>query len=118
MKKSPFHKQNKKELQPFYTYLRQTEKRRKQEYSRFSEALSESLQIPGDVLAGAASICMTGRHSIHVTNYKSIDEYTKEQIGLSLKGGKICITGRNLSIEYFRKEEIKISGLILSVSFL
>ena len=111
------HKKNKKELQPLYQYLRQTEKRKKQEYEQFLETFSQHLAIPQDVLAGQPVLSMTGTHSLHISNYRSIEEYSTKKIRLSFQKRILCIRGDKLSIEYFRKEEIKIVGNISNISF-
>lgn len=117
MKKTSKHKQNKKELQPLYLYIRQTEKNRRKEYEQFLESASEHLSIPKDVLAGQAIISMTGNHNLRVVNYRGVETYTTEEIKLSLGKKSLLVQGTQLTIEYFRKDEIKIIGNILDISF-
>ena len=117
MRKNSKHKQNKKELNPLYLYIKETEKGRKKEYEKFLEQASESLSIPKDVIAGQPIISMTGNHSIRVCNYLSVAEYTTECISLSLGKKNMLICGNRLLIESLRKEEILIVGNILNISF-
>lgn len=117
MKLSSKHKKHKKELQPFYVYIKETEKNRKKEYEQFLERASSHLAIPKDIIAGQAMISMTGNHGLRVCNYRGIEEYSTEQIKLSLGRKSLVISGSHLLIEYFRKDEIKIVGNILNVSF-
>ncbi len=117
MKKTSKHKQNKKELQPLYLYMRQTEKNRRKDYEQFLESASEHLSIPKDVLAGQAMISMTGNHNLRVANYRAVEEYSTERVKLSLGKKSLVIDGNHLVIEYFRKDEIKIVGNISNVSF-
>ncbi|MBO5351915.1 MAG: YabP/YqfC family sporulation protein [Lachnospiraceae bacterium] len=117
MKKTSKHKQNKKELQPLYLYMRQTEKNRKKEYEQFLESASEHLSIPKDVIAGQAIISMTGNHSLRVANYRAVEEYSTDQVKLSLGRKSLVVTGSHLLMEYFRKDEIKIVGNISNISF-
>lgn len=112
------HKKHKKELQPFYVYIKETEKHRRKDYEQFLEHASEQLSIPKDIIAGQAMISMTGNHCIRVCNYRAIEEYSTEQIKLSLGKKSLVITGSHLLIEYFRKDEIKIVGNIMNISFL
>ena len=111
------HKKNKKELNPFYTYIKETEKKRKKEYEKFLEHFSEGLSIPKDVLAGQPTISMTGNHSIRVCNYRSVSEYSTECICLLLGRKSLKIEGSKLLIETLRKEEIIIVGNIITISF-
>ena len=118
MGKSPSkHKKNKKELQPLYLYMKETEKNRLKEYDYFLEHTSEMLSIPGDVLTGQAKISMIGNHGIRVSNYRGVEEYSTETVKLALGKKSLLINGTHLLIEYFRKEEIKIVGNISNVSF-
>ena len=113
----PRHKRNKKELKPLYRYLDATERKRKAEYRSFTEQLSEGTQMTGDIIAGQPLLSMTGNHSITISNYQSILEYSTEQIRISTKKCLVIIIGEKLCIRYFMKEEIKIVGNIFSVSY-
>lgn len=111
------HKINKKELNPLYDYIRQTEKKRKNEYEKFLETTSENLMIPKDVIAGQPIISMIGNHGMRISNYRAIEEYSTEQVKLLLHKKTIIIQGEHLMIEYSRKDEIKIVGNIFNISF-
>ena len=117
VKSSSKHKKYKKELQPLYVYIKETEKNRKREYEQFLEHASEHLSIPKDVIAGQAMISMTGNHCIRVCNYRSIEEYSVERIKLCLGKKSLVVCGSHLLIEILRKEEVKIVGNITTISF-
>ena len=65
------------------------------------ELIVESLKLPKDTMLGAAIV-----------------EYTKESIVLQGKNCKISFEGRNLSIDYYTNEDMKISGNIDAVRYL
>lgn len=111
------HSKHKKELNPLYTYIKETEKKRQKEYEKFLEHASETLSIPKDVIAGQAMISMTGNHLVRVSNYRSVEEYSTELVKLSLGKKSLVINGSHLLIEILRKDEIKIVGNISNVSF-
>lgn len=111
------HNIHKKELQPLYTYIKETEKSRIKEYEHFLEYTSETLSIPKDVVAGQALISMTGNHGIRISNYRGVEEYSTEHVKLALGKKSLLICGSHLLIEYFRKDEIKIVGNISTISF-
>lgn len=113
----PRHKRNKKELKPLYRYLNHTERKRRADYQSFMEQLSEGTQMTGDIIAGQPLITIVGRHSIKISNYQSILEYSTEQIRISTKKYPVTIRGETLCIEYFMKDEIKIVGNILGVLY-
>ena len=106
------HKSNKKELHPFYLYIKESEKKQKREYEQFLEHLSDTMAIPKDVIAGQAVISMLGNHSIRVCNYRSIEEYSmyeemcKCQELFTKFGGHPMAAGLSLpeeNVEVFRK---------------
>jgi sporulation protein YqfC len=115
--KPSIHKHNKKELNPLYSYIKETEKGRKKEYEKFLEHISETLSIPKDVVSGQPIISLTGNHCIRVCNYHSVAEYTTEYIRLLLEKKSMEISGKRLVIESLRKEEIIIVGNIMNISF-
>ncbi len=117
MKASSQHKKHKKDLQPLYVYIKETEKKRQKDYEQFLEHVSEHLSIPKDVVAGQAMIYMTGNHAVRICNYRTIEEYSTEQVKLSLGKKSLLIIGQHLIIESFRKDEIKIIGNISNISF-
>lgn len=111
------HHKHKKELKPLYVYINETEKNRRKDYERFTEQVSEQLSIPKDVIAGQARISLIGNHCIRVGNYRNMEEYSTECVKVSLGKKSLVIKGSHLLIEYFRKDEIKIIGNILNISF-
>ena len=114
----PEHDRNrKKENNGLYRQLKEQERRDKQERLRFLEVLSESICLPPDVLAGAPIVTMHGRNAIYIENHKKITEYSEEHILIQTKSCKLAIEGKSLKIDYFTKEELKISGLIRRVSY-
>lgn len=113
----PKHKRNKKELKPLYRYINATERKRKTDYRSFTEQLSEGTHMTGDMIAGQPMLSMMGNHSITISNYQSILEYSTEQIRISTKKYPVTITGEKLCIRYSMKDEIKIAGNIFAVSY-
>lgn len=113
----PKHKRNKKELKPLYRYINATERKRKTDYRSFTEQLSEGTHMTGDIIAGQPMLSMMGNHSITISNYQSILEYSTEQIRISTKKYPVTVTGEGLCIRYSMKDEIKIVGNIFAVSY-
>lgn len=81
------------------------------------ELIVESLKLPKDTMLGAAIVTITGNREAFIENYKGILEYTKESIVLQGKNCKISFEGRNLSIDYYTNEDMKISGNIDAVRY-
>lgn len=81
------------------------------------ELIVESLKLPKDTMLGAAIVTITGNREAFIENYKGILEYTTESIVLQGKNCKICFEGKQLSIDYYTNEDMKISGRIDTVRY-
>ena len=68
---------------------------------------------PGPVRWGV----FTGSHSAVVENYRSIVLFTDTVLKLQGKTTKLTVTGKNFSIEYYDKEQLKLTGQIRSAEF-
>lgn len=77
----------------------------------------ESLKLPGDVLMGDSIVTLTGNKEAWIENYRGIIEYTDSVILLQGKTCQICFEGTGLSINYYTNEDMKIGGLIKSVTY-
>lgn len=82
------------------------------------ELVVESLKLPKDSLLGASIITVTGENDIFVENYKGILQYSDDLILLQGKNRKIELKGKNLTISYYTNEDMKIRGMIETISFL
>lgn len=83
-----------------------------------SNKIINTCQLPKDVLLGASIISMTGNTDILIENFKSILKYQPDLLLIQCKKNQIEMKGKNLKIEYYNKEEIKITGYILEIRFL
>lgn len=82
------------------------------------KSIIDTLELPKDVLLGASIISMTGNTNILIENFKSIIKYQPDLLLIQCKKNRIQIVGKNLQIELYTKEEIKIYGIISEVKFL
>lgn len=82
------------------------------------KSIIDTLELPKDVLLGASIISMTGNTDILIENFKSIIKYQSDLLLIQCKKNRIQIVGKNLQIELYTKEEIKIYGIISEVKFL
>ena len=86
--------------------------------SRQKELIVESLKLPKDSLLGASIVTITGDSEAFIENYKGILEYSKESIVLQGKNCRIAFSGKELSIDYYTNEDMKIGGRIEMVRYL
>lgn len=80
-----------------------------------TELLSERLDIPSDISAGSAKLSVYGKSKVLVENHKGILLYSENEIQLSAKGMSVRILGDELSIAAMDKNDMLITGRILSV---
>ncbi len=82
------------------------------------EQLITACQLPKDVFLGASIISMTGNKEMIIENFKNIVQYFPEKLILKCQNNQIQISGSQLVIELYSKEEIKIKGEIKEIKFL
>ncbi len=82
------------------------------------EALSSGLNLPTDILAGATVVTIMGSSQLRLENYKGILEYTGDLIRIQGKYNRVHVEGKNLNIDYFTDDEMKVSGRITMVKYL
>ena len=81
------------------------------------EAAAERLKLPGDVALGEVLVSFVGRSAALVENYRSILLYDGQTVKLLVARGKLVFHGKGLRIEYYNRDEMKISGRIQSMEF-
>ena len=84
---------------------------------QLAERFAEAASMPRDVVMGASVITITGRIEICIENYRGILEYTDLLIRVQTKSGQIRLSGKNLQIEYYTNDEMKITGRIVQLEF-
>ncbi len=77
----------------------------------------EALELPKDLCLGALSIKLIGQYEAYIENYRCIIEYGNEVIKLQGKDSRVKISGKNLKISYFTKDDMRIKGVICDLSF-
>lgn len=90
----------------------------KKHENSLSQHIINTCQLPKDVLEGAFIISMTGNREITIENIKSIINFQPDTIILQCKKNRIQIVGRNLKIESYTNDEIRIIGLIIEIKFI
>ena len=80
--------------------------------------ISQSVNVPPDILEGATIVTMYGGQSALVENYKSIIEFTPSHIKLQGKHIRLLFEGMNLQIDHFTRDDCKICGNIQEVHYI
>ena len=76
------------------------------------ERVIAAMNLPKDVYLGELLVSLVGRRAEYVENYRSILLYTDTQLKLQGKNCKLKICGKNLMIEYYTGDEMKVTGKI------
>ncbi len=89
----------------------------KERRNRVKSNIVESLELPKDLMYGAVIVTVTGRTEALVENYRGIIEYTCEKIRLQTKGCQVEIRGKQLLIQYYTNDEMKVTGFIHEIIY-
>ena len=79
--------------------------------------LSELSELPKDVVLGIPMLTMIGQMELNIENYRGIIEYTDSLIRVHTKDGQIRVSGRELKVEYYTNDEMKVPGHIVSIEY-
>lgn len=79
--------------------------------------ITDAAGMPKDVLLGVPLLTIAGQSEVCIENYRGILEYTDKLIRIQTKLGKIHVIGRNLQIEFYTNDEMKIIGHITVIEF-
>lgn len=91
-------------------------KTRTQEHS-FKNKIAEASELPKDVVMGQPVVTVLGRMELNIENYRGIIEYTDVLIRIQTKAGQIRITGKDLRVEYYTNDDMKLTGRIEAIEY-
>ena len=83
----------------------------------FKNRIAEASGLPKDVLLGQPVLTVLGSMEVGIENYRGIIEYTDVLIRLQTKAGQVRITGKNLRVDYYTSDDMKITGRITSIEY-
>ena len=89
----------------------------KQRLKKVKSNIVESLELPKDLIYGAVIVTVTGKNEVLIENYKGILEYTGEKIRVQTKSCQVMVSGKQLLVEYYTNDEMKITGLIHQIVY-
>ncbi len=88
------------------------------EKKTLKDRIANASGMPKDVVLGVPLVAVIGQSETCIENYRGILEYTDKLIRIQTKLGKIHVTGRELQIEYYTNDEMKIIGHVEKIEFL
>lgn len=83
----------------------------------FLEEAAEKFELPGEIVAGMATVNITGGRRVYIENHRGILEYGSEYI--SVNGGRVIIKirGEKLQIRGMSSKDLIITGNVFDVGF-
>lgn len=84
---------------------------------RQKKAVVSALNLPEDVFLGEMLLSFCGSNKAVVENYRSIIFFSDTVLRIQGKHMKLTITGKRLAIEYYDREQLKLTGQIKSAEF-
>lgn len=82
-----------------------------------SEKMVDLFELPKDLFLGMPLLSMAGNRTLCITNHRGIRQYSSELIEVAAVPFAIQITGRNLCIPRFSKEQLEITGYMEGITF-
>ena len=84
---------------------------------QIKEKMLSAMDLPKDVVQHAPVLTILGRNELSIENYRGIIEYTDSLIRVQTRTGQIRIQGRQLQIQYYTNDEMKVTGVLSSLEF-
>ncbi len=88
-----------------------------EEKPKLKDKVAEGLGVSKEVILDLPRIVLIGNRELTVENYKSIGEYSENQILLNSNPYKLKISGSELEIKSIASELIYICGRVAAVEF-
>ena len=82
------------------------------------EETAEKFDLPADVVAGMPKLTITGKARVVVENHKGLLEYGEERIEVNGGRVRIRVNGTGLELRAMDRDDLVITGQILSVEFI
>lgn len=82
---------------------------------RWTETLVRRLDLPEELLPGAARLTLTGGRTLRIENHRCLLSFSDELLEAGCGRQRLRICGRDLRIRAMDRQEILLEGTILSV---
>lgn len=79
--------------------------------------LAEKLDMPEDILYSAPKLSLVAGRRALIENHRGVLEYSPERIVVSLRRGKLCLSGTELWLKAMNGSELLVQGHIRSVEW-
>lgn len=82
------------------------------------EETAEKFELPADAIAGVPKITITGKARVLLENHKGLLEYGTELIEINGGRVRVRIHGTDLELRTMDKNDLVVTGQIVSVEFI
>lgn len=82
------------------------------------EETAERFDLPADAVAGVPKLTITGKARVVVENHKGLLEYGESMIEVGGGRVRIRVHGAGLELRAMNKDDLVITGQIISVEFI
>lgn len=86
-------------------------------FGSLADKATDIFDLPGEIVPGVPKITLTGRRRAHIENHAGILKYSHEIIEIDGRRAKIIIRGDDLELLAMNRENVIISGRILSAEY-
>ncbi|MBU8905663.1 sporulation protein YqfC [Desertibacillus haloalkaliphilus] len=80
--------------------------------------MTESMELPADVLMDLPRITMIGQIHIYIENHRGVLQFSNQELRLLLEQGQLLIKGESFVIKTILPEELLLEGKIDQVIYL
>lgn len=92
-------------------------KRKKNKLRSLKTNISNSLDLPDELLLDIPLITITGRSKMIIENFKNINHYSNDCVKINTSCGLFEIEGKNLTLKELCKSKIAIKGVFINFRF-
>lgn len=82
------------------------------------EETAEKFDLPADAVAGVPKITITGKARVLVENHKGLLGYEEELVEVNGGRIRILIHGTDLELQAMNRNDLVVTGQIMSVEFI
>ena len=84
---------------------------------RFKKFMTESLELPGEIVTDLPKVSIFSNNEIYIENYKGLIEFENESAKINTKGKIISLEGKGFEIKNITEDEITLKGEISRITF-
>lgn len=85
-------------------------------HGKFFENLAGKMVASSPSLPGVPIIEIADGRRVLIENHRGVTEYGNKQISVSVRFGKVLVSGNNLELGFMSKQQLVICGCIENVS--